>query len=302
MRKKLIFVGLLALILFGTRAHDGLSQPPAKEEPAIRKTAAAYIEAMNKGNLEAILAFWAADADFVDETGKKTRGHEALGELFKKTLPELKGSKITGQMHSLKFLRPDVALEDGSIEITAADGTRDSNRFAIVWVKSGDKWLISSARDLPTEIESVPSLPYLQLKSLEWLVGGWKNDGAKADVNVKCEWAPNKSFLLMHYEVRREGQEPTLVTQRVGWDPLNNRVRSWVFDSSGGFGEGYWTREGNKWVVGASGILPDGGTGTATNVYEFKDANSFIWRSVDREIDSQPVADIEANFVRKTAK
>ena len=55
---------------------------------------------------------------------------------------------------------------------------RESNRYAIVWVKSGDKWLISSARDLPTEVAAAPSLPYLQLKSLEWLVGEWKSKSA----------------------------------------------------------------------------------------------------------------------------
>ena len=302
MRKKLIVVGLVAVILLGFRAHQGLSQPPAKDEQAIRKAAAAYIEAMNKGDLDAILAFWAPDADFVDETGKATRGREALSALFKKSLPALKDTKIAGQMHSLKFLRPDVALEDGSIEITAKDGSRDSNRFAVVWVKTGDKWLISSVRDLPVEVEAAPSLPYLQLKPLEWLVGEWKSQDEKSDVQVKCEWAPNKSYLLMRYEVKREGQDPMLVTQRVGWDPINNRVRSWVFDSTGGFCEGNWSRDGNKWVAGCTGVLPDGGTGAATNVYEFKDAKSFIWRSVDRQIDGQPVADIEVKFVRKAAK
>lgn len=305
MRKKLIFVGLVAMTLLGIRAHQGLSQQPAKEtkgDPAIHKAAAAYIEAMNKGDLEAILSFWAPDADFVDETGKATRGREALGDLFKKSLTALKGAKIAGQTHSMKFLRPDVALQDGSIEITSADGTRESNRYAIVWVKSGDKWLISSARDLPTEVAAAPSLPYVQLKSLEWLVGQWKPDGAKADIKVKCEWAPNKSFLLMHYEITREGQEPMSVRQRVGWDPVNERIRSWVFDSTGGFCEGYWTRDGNKWVVGCTGILPDGGIGGATNVYEFKDNNNFVWRSVDRQVDGQPAADVEVKFVRLAAK
>jgi hypothetical protein len=195
-----------------------------------------------------------------------------------------------------------VALVDGALEYTSADGTRDSNRFAVVWVKSGDKWVISSARDLPAEVEDVPSLTYPQLKALEWLIGDWVDDSGKGTVRIACKWAPNKSFLLMEYEVKQEGADPMLVTQRIGWDPVNNRVRSWVFDSTGGFGEGYWQRDGNKWVVGASGILPDGGTGGSTNVYEFKDNNTFLYRSVDREIDSQPVADVEVKFARKAAK
>jgi uncharacterized protein (TIGR02246 family) len=257
---------------------------------------------MNKGDLNGLLAFIESDADFIDEAGKTTKGHDALKTRLKTTLSNLKGFKVGGKVYSVKFLRPDVALVDGGLEFTATDGTRESNRYVLIWAKSGDKWLISSARDLPAEVEDVPSLTYPMLKSLEWLIGEWVDEGGKGMVHINCKWAPNKSFLLMDYEVKAEGAEPLLVTQRIGWDPVNNRVRSWVFDTTGGFGEGYWQRDGNKWVVGASGILADGGTGGATNVYEFKNENTFHYRSVDREIDGQPVADVETKFVRKTAK
>jgi uncharacterized protein (TIGR02246 family) len=302
MRKNLILLGLLATILVGILAFSGRGQPPANGEQGVRKAFAAYIEAMNKGDLDGIMAYWAPDADFIDEAGKMTRGHDAIRALFKTVLPDLKGSKTTGQIYSVKFLRPDVALVDGSREITSADGTRDSDRFAVVWAKSGDKWLLSSVRDLPAEVEEAPSLTYPQLKSLEWLIGDWVDDGGKGTVQIKCTWAPNKSFLLMDYQVKGEGADPMLVTQRIGWDPVNNKVRSWVFDSTGGFGEANWQRDGNKWVVGASGILADGGTGGSTNVYEFKDENTFLYRSVDRDVDGQPVADADVKFVRKTAK
>jgi hypothetical protein len=134
---------------------------------------------------------------------------------------------------------------------------------------------------------------------LEWLVGEWDEQGDKPGVHLTGRWAPNKSFLLMDYTVRHEGAEPKDVHQRVGWDPLNGVVRSWVFDSMGGFGEGVWRREGNRWVSTCEGVLPDGGTGHATHVWEFVDPNTFIWRTTDREIDGQPLADAEVKFVRK---
>jgi uncharacterized protein (TIGR02246 family) len=300
MRKHLIFLGLLATILMVIPAFSGQGQTPPSHEQAVRKTSAAMTEAMNKHDLDGMLAYWAPDADYIDESGKVTRGHDALKARFKTWLTEVKGSKIGGKIYSVKFLRPEVALEDGEVETTSADGERVANRYAVVWVKSGDKWLISSARDLPAEVEEVPSLTYPQLKPLEWMVGDWVNEAGT--VQVKCKWAPNKSFLLMEYEVKREGEDSLLVTQRVGWDPVNELVRSWVFDSTGGWGEGYWQRDGNKWVVGASAILADGGVGGSTNIYEFKDENTVLYRSVDRDIDGQPIADVEAKFVRKTAK
>ena len=272
------------------------------DEQAIRKAGVAHVEAMNKGDLNAVMAFWAPDADYIDESGKPTKGKEAITAVLKKGLAENKGKKISGKVHSLKFLRPEVAMEDGSLEFTAPDGSKESNRYAVAWVKSGDKWLISSVRDLPAEVSDLPSLTYPQLKSLEWLVGEWQDPSGKIDVTTACRWDRNKSFLVVEYEVKRTGAEPLHVSQRVGWDGHNGLIRSWVFDSDGGFSEGYWERQGNRWVVAKAGVLPDGGTGSATNIYEFVDQNTFIWRAIDREVEGQPLANTEIKFVRKTQK
>ncbi len=267
-------------------------------ERAIRRASAAYLEALNKGDRDALVAFWAPEADYVDDAGKVTRGRDAIAELFKKSLPGLKGTRVTGKITALKFPRAEVALEDGVMEYASPDGAKETNRYVVVWTRSGDRWLIASVRDMPAEVGDVPSLTYPRLQPLEWLVGEWEAEG-KEGVRLVCRWAPNKSFLLMEYAARREAGEPLEVVQRVGWDARNALLRSWVFDSEGGFGEGYWRRDGNQWVVGTAGILPDGGSGGGTNVYQFVDDKTFVWRSVDREVDGQPVADAEVKFVRK---
>src|SRR5947209_1586307 len=125
MRKNLICLGLLATILLGSLAFSWQGQaPPTNSEQAVRKAAAAYFEAMNKGDLDSFMANWAPDADLIDENGKAIHGLDALKARFKTTLLNLKGSKITGKVYAVKFLRPDVGLVDGALEITAADGTR----------------------------------------------------------------------------------------------------------------------------------------------------------------------------------
>jgi uncharacterized protein (TIGR02246 family) len=299
----------LSLLMQLPRSADAAGQEQSKaqsskagDEQAIRKAATALVQAMNKGDLDAILALWTPDADYSDETGKVTRGKDDLKALFKKGLAENKGSKITGKTNSIKFLRPEVAIEDGTLEFADADGSKESNRYIVVWIKTGDRWLISSARDLPDEVTDVPSLAYPQLKGLEWLVGEWQDASDKIDVHLVCKWDLNKSFLLVQYEVKSPGEDPLKVTQRIGWDEYNNMIRSWTFDSLGGIGESYWERDGNRWVAATSGILPDGGTGGATIVVEFVDQNNFVWRSLDREVDGQPLADSEIKFVRKAAK
>ena len=55
-------------------------------------------------------------------------------------------------------------------------------------------------------------------------------------------------------------------SQRIGWDPSAKRLRSWVFDSEGGFGEGVWSKSGNQWIAKMTGVTSDGKTASSTNV------------------------------------
>ena len=301
-------VGLGALVLLrpGTLPTEVVGQPAeakdrAADEAAVRAHNQAYAAALMAGDLDAVMAFWAPDGDYVDEAGKVTTGKDNIAGLFKKALPDLKGSKITGKVLNMKFLSPNIVFEDGVLETTSATGVKDSGRFAAVWTRAGDKWLLSSVRDLPVEANDLPSLAAAQLKELEWLVGEWVDDQPKKDVTMTCTWDINKTFLLMHYQVKREGADDLVVTVRVGWDGAGGRIRSWTFDSQGGFSEGYWMKDGKRWLVGSAGVLPDGGIGESTLIYEFKDENTFVWRATEREVDGQPVADSEVKYVRKPA-
>ncbi|HVK09399.1 MAG TPA: SgcJ/EcaC family oxidoreductase [Gemmataceae bacterium] len=274
----------------------------AAAEAAIRKANADYATALSAADPTAIMALWAADADYVDEAGKQTQGRDNIAALFQKALPDMKGVKVAVKVNSLKFHRPDVCLEDGTVEKTFPTGTKETNRFAIVWTRAGDKWLISSVRDLPAEATDASSVAAARLTELGWLVGEWVDDGAKADVKVTVKWGPKKTSLLMDYVIKQDEADPLEVSVRVGWDARAGRIRSWVFDSEGGFAEAYWRRDGNRWIVGTSGVLPDGGTGGSTNIYEFVDENSFVWRATERDVDGQPLADAEVKFVRPAAK
>jgi uncharacterized protein (TIGR02246 family) len=293
----------LAVVAAVRFAPEAVGQPAkgGNDEAGIKQAATAYLAALTAGDLDAVMAHWDEDADYIAEDGTVTRGKAAITALFKATFPKPKGTKFDGKTTSLKFLRGEIALQDGTLTVTDPDGTAETSRYAIVWTKAGGKWLLSSVRDLPAEVVDVPSAAYPQLKALEWLVGEWTGEGA-ADIKLTAKWAENKAFLLMEYTVHRAGADPMTVSQRIGWDPHNGLVRSWVFDSQGGFGEGYWSRAGRVWSVGSSGVLPDGGTGEATNSYEFKDDNAFVWKATDREVDGQPLADVEVKFVRAPAK
>ncbi len=127
-----------------------------EEEQAVRKAAESLAAAFNKGDSEAIIAVWAPDADYVDENGKSFKGRAAIGAAFKEALANLKGHRMKSHTLSIRFIKPDVAIEDGRMELIAPDGTTEGSRYSAVWVKSGEKWLISSARDLPNQPAQTP--------------------------------------------------------------------------------------------------------------------------------------------------
>jgi len=74
------------------------------------------------------------------------------------------------------------------------------------------------------------------------------------------------------------------VTQRIGWDPLSKQIKSWVFDSEGGYGDGLWTRNGDQWMIKSSGVLPDGRIATATNILTRVGPNAARWASTERTV------------------
>ena len=56
-------------------------------------------------------------------------------------------------------------------------------------------------------------------------------------------WTDNHRFILGQFTVQIGGKPAMTGSQRIGWDPLKKTIRSWVFDSEGGFAEGLWSRE-----------------------------------------------------------
>jgi uncharacterized protein (TIGR02246 family) len=283
-----------------SKARHSVPNSHAKDEQAIRKSFADYVDAMNKCDSDAILSHWSEDADYTNEAGETTHGREAIGEMCKPAMPHLKGHKASGRVISLKFIRPDVALVEGELDYTTPDGNQEATRLSSAWVKSDGHWLINCAREQANDSATTTPNAYQNLKQLEWLVGEWQGEGTKADVRATCDWGPEKTFLIIHYMVDRGASEPKLVTLRIGWDPANETIRSWVFDTLGGFGEGTWQRDGNRWIVESTGVLPDGSTGSSTDVWGYGDENTYVWKSTEREIDEQPMPDAEVKFVRKS--
>lgn len=302
----LVFVGCLASLaslLVESRTALGADAPPTMADAeAIRKAVDGYVAAFNKAELDPLMSFWSADPEFIDETGKITRGREAIASLFKRTFEEHKGTSIKITIKAMRFVKPDVAIQDGIVTLSSPDGSSGTGSFTSIWAKNEGKWLLSRVHDLPEDAAVGTVSNMEKLKLLDWLIGEWSSEGKDNLVTFSGKWSKGQTFLVVEQAIHLKDQDVLSLTQIIGWDPAQQQIRSWVFDSRGGFGEGWWTRTGNVWTVECNGVLADGRSASSNSIWKKVDDNNCEWESVDREIDGQRMPDVAVKYVRQAKK
>jgi uncharacterized protein (TIGR02246 family) len=271
------------------RAHD---------EKAIAALVENYTKAFNAGDAKAAAETFTEDALAVDEHGDRTEGRAAIRAQLAASFAAEPGTKIVINVHGLRFLGPDTALEEGRTTITPAGAGREPEitRFTVIYVKKNGQWLQGAVRD-----EFAHDLTtHDRLKELEWMLGEWVNESQDAVVNTTCKWTSDGNFLVREFTMKTQGQPVLSGTQRIGWDPLKRQFKTWIFDSEGGHGEGYFSRDGNRWVLKVEGVRQDGQHVSATNIITRLGKDRASWQSVDRTLGGAAIPQIdEFTLVRK---
>jgi uncharacterized protein (TIGR02246 family) len=276
----------------------------SEDEKAIRKLDQQYVEAYNKYDAKALAAMWSPEAVYVDpETGNQAVGREEIEKEFADTFAELKDAKLEVDVKAIKFLSPNVAIEEGVARVVRPKEEPDESSYTALFVKHDGKWLLDRVKEeegvAPAE---PPHSSFDHLKELEWMVGSWidNDQDDNATIQTDCEWTKNKNFMTRSFAVVIDNEVNMSGMQIVGWDPVAKHIRSWVFDSDGGFAEGKWTKKGDKWLIKQTGTLPDGSKSSSVNILKQIDNNSFTWQSVQRSVNGDLLPDVaEVTVVRK---
>jgi uncharacterized protein (TIGR02246 family) len=285
----LLTVFALMVSLAARPALAGQAKGDPKDKEAIQKNGEAFVAAFHKGDARAVAAFWTEDGDFTDQTGQQLKGRDAIEKAFRGLFAENKDLKVRINSLSLRFVTPDVAIEDGTNEVFPPDGGPPSRaRYTIVHVKKDGQWRLSSVR----ETAFTPPSNYEHLRGLEWAIGDWAGEGEKGEgERISLAWSEGQNFIVGTFTTSHRNIAVGNATQWIGWDPLAKRIRSWVFDASGAFGEGSWTKEGNKWLIKSSLVLPDGKRATATFIVAPVDADTITLQSKDRTANGNRLPD-----------
>jgi len=284
-----------------SKAPAGPAADPGKnsaEEDAIRHTGETFAQAYNAGDAAAVAAHFTPDAEYVDEQGNVLQGRQAIEESLAGFFTENPGCQLEVTIDSIRFVSSGVAIEDGTTTVTRpAGGPSDYSRYTAVHVKTNGKWLTASSREHAPKSGRQHSA---QLQQLEWMLGEWVDEDDDSIVEFSCQAVDNGNFLLRQFAVKIAGQEAMSGTQRIGWDPVSGKLRAWVFDSEGGYGEGTWHRDGESWVLKTTGVTADGQTASNTSIYTFVSEHIMTWQAVDHEIAGVQLPDSEVvTIVRK---
>lgn len=269
------------------------------DEQTIRQMDDGFLKAYGQADAKAVAAYFAVNAEYVDELGNVFQGRKAIEDSMIEFFAENPGCKLEMNVDSIRFISPGIAIEDGTTTITrtAGESTIES-LYTTVHVKTDGKWLIASVRDHAPKNRR---LHRSQLQQLDWLVGDWVDEGDDSVVHFSCQLVDNGNFLLRKFTIQIAGQEAMNGTQRIGWDPLTGKLRAWIFDSEGAYSDGLWHQAGNNWVLKSTGVTADGQTASSTSIYTFVNEHTMTWQSVHHEIAGVQLPDSEVVTIVRRA-
>jgi uncharacterized protein (TIGR02246 family) len=294
-----------------TSAKEGDAK--SADEKALLEALYAYKEAFNRGDAKALAAFYTEHAELVDEKGDVVHGRDAIQKDFAIIFEKNPGVKLDVAVDWCRWLSNDSIIHHGAAKVTQKDGTTVFSTYTAVYVKRDGKWLIGMVREIPAAADGTAGQES-NLQALAWLVGNWVDEDDHARIEISCDWAKNKTFLNRKFTVYSKeldkGSKLAQImiekvvlecTEIIGWDASRGVLRSWVFDSHGGFAEGLWLHKGDRWFVKSHGVTAAGKKTSATHILTPTAADQYTWRSVSRTLDGQLQPDLAEVVVQRVS-
>jgi uncharacterized protein (TIGR02246 family) len=299
MKRVSFLAGGLAVVLTtaAVAAQTAKVAMPAKasstDEEAIRLLADAFAKAYNAGDAKAVAGLFVADGEIVNQARESRQGQGAIERAFNEFFRTHPKAQIAVSIESVRLLSPTTAVEDGVSTVKAPSGrTIERNRYMVVHAKQNGAWKMATARDLPGQ----PASSAEELRDLQWLIGTWIDETPGATVTTSYRSSDDGRSIISDFRVQIGGKPAMTGTQRIGWDPSTGKLHSWAHDSEGGFAEGTWTGDGNRWIVKLNGVTRDGRAASSTNILTRVAKDRMTWQSRDRVVGDE-IAPNVAPFV-----
>jgi len=134
----------------------------AADEEAIRELFQRLLDDWGRGDGDAYGYRFTEDADYVAFDGSRTRGRRAIAASHQQLFDRyLKGTRLTGDIESVKFLGHDVALVHATGNTVMSGKTKPSPERdsiqTLVAVREGDEWCFAAFHN--TRVRPIGSGP-----------------------------------------------------------------------------------------------------------------------------------------------
>lgn len=292
---KILAIGLLCFL----SALTTLSGVEDEKGRQVEKRLREFIEAINQHKVESFPTFWTEDATLMNPvTDEKYKGKNEIAKYLQKRDQEIQKRQLNFTFTPSKIIFPESnqAVVEGVVEIKDKGQLLQRDVRKIKLVNLNGQWYINELK----EIEVAPAPPvFSHLKELEWLIGNWKDVDEDVTITFSAKWDKFKNFIIQSFRMETYGLEAMEGIQIIGWDPIEKKIHSWVYDSDGGFGEGTWNKKNDDWQVTLNYVLSDGSEGTATNIYSNISDKSYRYSSIDRNLDGEDLDNIPPVTVKK---
>jgi uncharacterized protein (TIGR02246 family) len=134
------------------------------DKQAMEAVIGRFTGAWNQHDAHAFAALFSEDAGFTNVRGTHVRGRTAVEEFHAPLFSGIfKGSHQTGQLRSVRFLKPDVAILDVDWEMTGAttaEGVARPPRKGLLnsaMIKTNGRWLIAVMHNTELIVEAIPA-------------------------------------------------------------------------------------------------------------------------------------------------
>lgn len=281
---------LFIILLFLTGCSFRTNSSNRTDEEQIRSVAQKYVETFNKQDAKQLSSLWSTDGQLTNYSDRETLvGQKSISEYFRSRFDANPQAEISVAIDSVKFTSDTKAIVRGHFKVVHSDTHQETISFQIMFVCLDRVWKIHEMNEITLE---PPPSHYDHLKDLDWLVGTWIHKTEGMTFSSEYSWDTNKNFLIQHFTTKILDHDELAGEQIIGWDPMQTSIRSWVFDSDGGFGQSTWSYVDSRWYVDMVFVLSNGSRATATHIIEKIDDSTYSFSSTGRDIEGKVLPNI----------
>jgi uncharacterized protein (TIGR02246 family) len=256
------FAALFAAVFTAGSMAAGSACAAVEDAATLKKivadSAAKYSALFEKSDAAGMAALFTLEAEMVDASGVVFHGRAAIEAEFAASFEAGNKGKLEIQVTSIRPIADGVVVEEGATTFRPAetDGQVSQSRYVALHVRGADgAWLMAAVRELaPPELSA-----HEQLKSLAWLAGDWREEVAGSVTKTSWKWSDDGVALLGSFTIKGALGDVRTGSHRIGWDAERKQFRSWIFDSTGGFLDGWWAPAlDGSWSVTLQGTDAEG--------------------------------------------